>query len=107
MADQQQKLRLVDVPEIVEVYANKLVNTTFDGGAFSVTFGATRLLAERVGEMPQQGQQPAVYVTARLALSPAVAVELVNAMNGLLQAMAKKPGSGISANPPPTSEKTN
>jgi hypothetical protein len=34
----------------------------------------------------------------RLALSPAVAVELVNAMSGLLQAMAKKPGSGISAN---------
>src|SRR5438046_9304689 len=81
------------------IYGNKLVSTSFDGGAVVVTMGTARIFPERVDEMPQQGQQPVIHVTARLALSPSAAVELRNALDNILGAMrraASAPAAGTS-----------
>ena len=92
MADTQQKPRVEDDPRVLEVYGNKLVSTSFDGGAVVITIGTARFLPERIDDVPQQGHQPVIHVTARLALSPAAAVELGNALNNILRAMATRAG---------------
>ena len=92
MAQNKQKLRVVDNPAIVESYANKFVGASFDGSAVAVTFGTARFLPTDTSEPPKSGQHPAVTVTARIALSPDAAVELVNALRNMLnhlQAMRK------------------
>ena len=99
MADTQQKPKIEDDPSILETYGNKLVSTSFDGGAVVITMGTARIFPERVDEMPQQGQQPVIHVTARLALSPSAAVELRNALDNILGAMrraASAPAAGVS-----------
>src|SRR6516165_5679067 len=90
MADTQQKPRVEDDPRVLEVYGNKVVSTSFDGGAVVITIGTSRFLPERIDDAPQQGQQPVIHVTARLALSPPAAVELGNALNNILRAMTTK-----------------
>jgi hypothetical protein len=91
------KPRIVDDPDVHEVYANKFISAGFDGGAVAVTLGCMRFLPERVDTPLRQGQQPDVHVTARLAISPAVAVELINGLNNILANLAQKAGSGIAA----------
>jgi hypothetical protein len=91
MTDIQPKPRRIeDDPHVLEVYGNKLINVSYDGGAVVVTMGATRFLPERLDDAPQQSQQVVVHVTARLALSPSAAVELINALNNILGAITKK-----------------
>jgi hypothetical protein len=99
MVDIQQKPKIQDDPSVLEVYANKLISTAFDGGAVVATMGAARIFPERIDEMPQQGQQPVIHVTARLALSPSAAVELRNALDNILGAM-RKAASAPAAAPP-------
>ena len=99
MADIQQKPKIEDDPSVLEVYGNKLVSTSFDGGAVVITMGAARIFPERIDEMPQQGQQPVIHVIARLALSPSAAVELRNALDNILGAIRKAasaPAAGVS-----------
>lgn len=83
MADQSSKPRVIDDPALGEVYTDKLVSATFNGGALVVTLGAMRMVPETLG---QPVQEPSVVVTARMALSPAAAIELVNAITGTLKA---------------------
>ena len=91
MAGAQQKPQIVDNPDIREIYVNKTIGVSFDGGTVGLTLGCTRLLPERLDTPPRQDQPPAVYVTGRLALSPSAAVELANALNGILADISKKP----------------
>jgi hypothetical protein len=79
-----QKPRVVDDPTIREAYGDKIVTTSFDGGAVIITAGVIRMMPERIDEAPMR--LPDVHVTARLALSPPAAVELVNAISGVLNA---------------------
>jgi hypothetical protein len=51
--------------------------------------GATRFLPSRIDEPPKNGDQPSVYVTARLALSPSGAAELVNALTNMMTVMTQ------------------
>jgi hypothetical protein len=100
MADIQQKLKIEDDPSVLEIYGNKLVSTSFDGGAVVITMGTARIFPERIDEMPQQGQQPVIHVTSRLALSPSAAVELRNALDNILGAIrraASPPAAGASS----------
>ena len=91
MTDVQPKPRRIeDDPHVLEVYGNKLVNLSYDGGAVVVTIGSTRFLPDRMDDAQQQTQQPVVHVTARLALSPSAAVELVNALTNILGAITKR-----------------
>jgi hypothetical protein len=107
MPDSQQKPRVVDNPDVSEVYVNKTIGCSFDGGAISVLLGCSRVVPERLDTMPGQDQPPPVYVTGRLALSPAAAVELINSLNGILAAISNAPNSPISAFPDTGSAKPN
>lgn len=89
MADEPKKLKIIDNPAIVESYINKLIGTSFDGSAIVITLGATRFVPEHNAETVKEGTFPPVYVTARLAISPASAVELVNALNNMLKALSQ------------------
>ena len=73
-----------------EVYVNKTIGCSLDGGAISVLVGCSRVVPERLDTMPEQDQPPPVYVTGRLALSPAAAVELINSLNGILAAISRR-----------------
>jgi hypothetical protein len=100
MANIQQKPNIEDDPSVLEIYGNKLVSTSFDRGAVVITMGTARIFPERIDEMPQQGQQPVIHVTARLALSPSAAVELRNALDNILGAIraASPPAAGSPQN---------
>jgi hypothetical protein len=98
MADQQ-KPRIADDARVLEIYGNKVVSTSFDGGAVVITIGTGRFLPERIDDALQQGQQPVIHVTARLALSPSAAVELGNALNNILRAMTTRAATPPGAPP--------
>jgi hypothetical protein len=88
------KPRVHDDPAVREVYANKLITASFEGGPLVITLGTTRLLPDRVDEPLRPGTIPDVFVTGRLAISPQVAMELVNSLQGLL-AIASRPPVGM------------
>jgi hypothetical protein len=89
MTDNQPKPRIIDNPDAREIYVNKVIGSSFDGAAISVTLGCTRVVPERLDSPPPQGHQPSVYVAGRLTLTPQAAAELVNSLNGMLTAISK------------------
>ena len=66
-----------------------MIAASFDGGAVVITLGATRFVPEYLSEAPKEGSPPPVHVTARLAISPAGAVELANALNATLKTLGQ------------------
>ena len=90
MSGGQEKPRIIDSLDVREIYINKTIGVSYDGGTVGLTLGCTRVLPERLDTMPRQDQPPAVYVTGRIALSPSAAVELANALNGILADISKK-----------------
>ena len=88
MADQP-KFKIVDNAAITEAYVNKLIAASFDGGAVVLTLGATRFVPESGADTPKEGVPPPVYVTQRLALSPAGAMEVTNALNNMLKTISE------------------
>jgi hypothetical protein len=107
MADHLQKPRVVDNPDVAEIYVNKTIGCSYDGSAISVLLGCSRVVPGRLDAKLEEDQLPAVHVTGRLALSPAAAVELMNTLNGILAAISKAPNSPMSAFPGATPPKPN
>ena len=97
MSDGPQKPRVVDNPDVGELYANKTIGASFDGGGITVLLGCSRVVPELVDTPLERSEPPAVYLTGRLTLSPAAAVELINALNGILAALSNAPDSPISS----------
>ena len=97
MADGPQKPRVVDNPDVGEIYANKTIGASFDGGGISILLGCSRVIPDFIDTPMPQSEPPSVFVTGRLTLSPAAAVELMNALNGILTALSKAPNSPIPA----------
>lgn len=80
------KVRIHDDPSVREVFASKLISTFFDGGALVITLGAHRVLVDKTHTPPNT---PAIYTTARLALTPEAANELINGLNSLASAISR------------------
>ena len=82
-----QKLRVIDDSTIRELFANKVINTFIDGGAVNVTFEVTRMVPDRIENVPVPAHPPvpSLHVCARLTITPGAAIELVNSSNGILQ----------------------
>ena len=97
-----QKLKVIDNPSIGELYANKLVTASFDGGAVVITLGTARFVPEENTKAPKEGTLPPVHVTARLAISPAGAVELANALNTMLKTLSQMQQKAVAAQPTKT-----
>jgi hypothetical protein len=87
MTNPNQKSRVVDDPTIREAYGDKLVSVSFNGGVLIATMGTVRMVPDRIDDPPRSGHAPDVHVTVRLALSPPAAVELVNGISSLLNAV--------------------
>ena len=104
MSDGPQKPRVVDNPDVGELYANKTIGASFDGGGITVLLGCSRVIPELVDTPLERNEPPAVYVTGRLTLSPAAAVELMNALNGILAALSNTPNSPIASSDRPPSK---
>jgi hypothetical protein len=83
------QIKVIDNPSVAECYANKLVAASFDGGAVVITLGTTRFVPEAGTKAPEEGTLPPVHITARLAISPAGAVELANALNAMLKTLSE------------------
>jgi hypothetical protein len=79
------KFKVMDNPAVAESYANKLISASYDGGAVAITLGTIRFVPETSTDQPKQGVPQPLFVTARIALSPAGAVELANALNNMLK----------------------
>jgi hypothetical protein len=97
MESAKPKPRIFDNVEVRETYSNKLIGTAFDGGSLSITLGTSRFIPDRIDDPPRNGQHPGVYVTDRIAISPACAVEVVNALNHILSVMAATGNPHVSA----------
>jgi hypothetical protein len=96
MSDGPERPRVVDNPNVSEIYANRAIGTSFDGGGISILFGCSRVIPEFVDSLPQKNEQPSVFVTGRLTLSPAGAVELMNQLNQILAVLTNAQNSPIS-----------
>jgi hypothetical protein len=94
-----QKLKIIDNASVGEIYANKLVAAAFDGGAVVITLGATRFVPEQSVTTSKESSPPPVHVTARLAISPAGAVELANALNAMLKTLSQMQQRSAEAKP--------
>src|ERR1700676_520257 len=101
MADTQPSCRINDDLAVTEIYANKIVSTTFDGHAVVITFGTGRILPERTDQQPKEGAT--ICVTCRVALSPPAAFELINAINNLMASVqqSQAPKSAVRSNEAP------
>ncbi|ODA65929.1 hypothetical protein A7A08_03160 [Methyloligella halotolerans] len=88
MAKEKKKLPVVDSESVRDVYADTVVSTGFFNGTCVVTLGATRYVPERTNEAPQEGAVPSVYVTAKLAITPSAAVELVSILGNMFKTLS-------------------
>jgi len=91
VTEKKQKFRIVDNPNLSETFSNKFVGSMFDGSTITLTLGTIRFMPRRTDDAPQTGDHPEVFVNNRLAITPAVAVEIVNSLNQMLGAIAAHP----------------
>ena len=54
MAKEPKKIQIIDDTSVRELYANKLVSASFDGGAVVITLGVTRFVPEIVHRLPRR-----------------------------------------------------
>jgi hypothetical protein len=87
-------LRYVDRPECVETFADSVSNVYFDGQSLRIEFCVTRL-DELKPNTPITGRR---YPAQRLALTPTAAVELINRMQQVANALTQ---SGVLKSNPP------
>ena len=78
-------LRYVDRPDCTETFADSLVSSVFDGQTLRLEFAVTRL-DDVKQNFPVTGRR---YTACRLALSPTAAIELMNRMQQIANAMAQ------------------
>jgi len=93
MTKEKRKLSVVDDPTAENVYADTIVSTGFFNGTCVVTLGATRFIPPRTNEAPEEGATPSVYVTAKLAITPGAAVELVSILGNMFKTLSRSDAS--------------
>jgi hypothetical protein len=69
MSDGPQKPRVVDNPDVGELYANKTIGASFDGGGITVLLGCSRVIPELVDTPLERNEPPAVPCTHPHGLS--------------------------------------
>jgi hypothetical protein len=87
-------LRYVDRPECAETFADSVSHVYFDGQSLRIEFSVTRL-DELKPNTPITGRR---YPAQRLALTPTAAVELINRMQQVANALTQ--AGVLKSNPP-------
>ncbi len=77
--------RYIDRPDCTETFADSLIGLVFDGQTLRLEFAVSRL-DERIGDGPITGRR---YPVCRLVLPPGAAVELINKVQQVAQALAQ------------------
>jgi hypothetical protein len=95
VAQQTGSFRYIDRPDCMETFADCITGLAYDGQTLRLEFGVTRV-DEVKPNAPVSGRR---YTACRLALSPAAAIDLINKMqqiaNALTQAGVVKPAVPI------------
>jgi hypothetical protein len=93
VAQQTGSFRYIDRPDCMETFADCITGLAYDGQTLRLEFGVTRV-DEVKPNTPVSGRR---YTACRLALSPAAAIDLINKMqqiaNALTQAGVVKPAA--------------
>jgi hypothetical protein len=89
-------IRLIDRPELQEVFADSITGLIFDGQMLRVEFGVTRF-DEVKPNTPITGRR---YPACRIVLPPAAAVELINRIQQIGTALTQ---AGVVKQAPPPS----
>ena len=76
------ELRYVDRPDLTETFADAINSVIFDGQSMRIELGVTRL-------DDMKGFKGRRYPAARLVLSPAAAIDLINRMQHTAAALAQ------------------
>jgi hypothetical protein len=87
-------IRLIDRPELEEVFADSITGLIFDGQMLRVEFGVTRF-DEVKPNTPITGRR---YPACRIVLPPAAAVELINRIQQIGTALTQ---AGVVKQAPP------
>lgn len=87
-------IRYVDRPDCQEIFADSITQVTFDGQSLRLEFGVTRL-DEIKPNAPLSGRR---YPAVRLAITTGAAVELINRMQQVAQALTQ---AGVTKVTPP------
>ena len=96
-------VRYVDRPDCTETFADSVNNVYFDGQSLRIEFGITRL-DEIKPNTPVSGRR---FPAQRMVLTPGAAVELINRMQQVGQALAQagvlknNPAKAAADAPPP------
>jgi hypothetical protein len=90
-------IRLIDRPELEEIFADSITGLIFDGQMLRVEFGVTRF-DEVKPNTPITGRR---YPACRIVLPPAAAVELINRIQQIGTALTQA-GVVKQAPPPPS-----
>lgn len=98
MNEDSKRLKVHDDPKVRETYANQMVSASFDGGSLILTLGVRRYVPECVGEPVEPAS---VLVTERLAITPGVAAEMINSLQGLLALARRRPAAVANQDPAP------
>jgi hypothetical protein len=84
-AAQTATLRYIDRPEVKEAFADSVNQLYFDGQSLRIEFGIT-WLDDMKPNTPITGRR---YPSTRLALNPSAAVDLINRMQQVAQALTQ------------------
>ena len=90
----QLTLRYVDQPELTETFADSIGHLSFDGQSLRIDFTVTRMDEVKQGA-PLTGRR---YPACRLVLPPAAAVDLINRMQQVANALTQ---AGVLRHNPP------
>jgi hypothetical protein len=78
-------IEYIDLPELPETFADSIHSIFFDGQSVRITFCATRFGEQK----PNQSPNAKRYPCCRLVLSTGAAVELINQLRTVRNAMAQ------------------
>ena len=92
----QGKPRVVDAPDIREVYSDTMISAHFNGSALIFTLGVARPSPEEPVH-PQTGRPAVVAVNNRIALSTHAAIELMQAIGNVLRGASATRAAGAPA----------
>lgn len=81
------KIEYVEVPGVMETFADSVHTMVYDGQTFRVEFCVTRMDERSKDGGPLVGRR---LTTCRMVLSPSAAAELSAKLGGMLSAMVKR-----------------
>jgi hypothetical protein len=103
MAQTPEESPYIDLPELSEVFADRIRSVHWDGHCFRIEFAVGRRLVKKEGKPPSGAPDlhDGIYPCARIVLTPFATVNLKDALLQILAALEKQ---GVLKHAAPASE---